>query len=451
MDSISSINKNGFKVFELIKSKPIVETSRSPEQKIKDDQEGIITVEMDEDFIPQFSSIDIFNNYLSIGARLKQEEIIIDETDYNEFKLLVEQFLNIAFVNRTADFKFIAKAVFDWMIDLHIKKTADMELYDSVISNIEKQVKPQHFNFIIKALKIQTQFQIGNCHFHQLTKEDSLKIFKHSSTEAAKNGHDMTPEEWDQMFDSFIDTPLASVAVFGVNSKCIELAKREIRLSVNSLKCFLFPEMLNRTTSVFDVDFDYRVYEKVEYLSHAGRFRNVSFNVELPMNRQPICIGRAEFERLMHDGLFLLHQFILSKRNTELYYELENAIIQFGSLSNFSNLYERIINLISFFETLIIPKNNLRAKGETILKNNVIPKLQIGNQDEMRIYVRRIYDIRDRYVHNRIELAIDMESFYNVTLCGLIFLLYCVDQISPMNTLEDLHHHFNISNGKNAE
>lgn len=451
MDLISSINKNGYKVFELVKSKPIRTPIRSLEQEHRDKEAGIPTFQMADDFISQFYNIDIFNNNVNIGARLPNEEIIIDESDYNQFKFLVEQFLSIDFINRIADYKFIVKIVFDWMIDLYINKIITIELYDFVVAKIEKQAKQRHYDFIIKALHIQASFQVGNCHFHQLSQNDSLKIFQKSRTEASTNGTDMKLEDWDKMFKSFVNTPLATVTVFGVKTKCLELAKKEIRLSVNSLKCFLFPQMLRSGTATFNVDFDYRVIEKVEYLSHIGNFQNISFNVEFPMNTQPICIGKIEFTKIMQDGLILFHQFIISKHSSEIYYEMENAIIQFGSLSSFSNLYERIVNLISFFETLIVPKNSYKAKGETILKKNVIPKLHVGNQEVMRANIRRLYDIRDKYVHNRVELAIDLESFYSVTLCGLAFLLHCIRISSSMNTIEDLHLHFNIIKDQKQE
>jgi hypothetical protein len=451
MDSIFSINQNGYKVFELVKSRPILKTSRSLEQERRDNEEGIPTLQIADDFISQFSNLDIFNNNVNIGARLPNEEILIDQSDYNQFKFLVEQFLSIDFINRLADYKFIVKIAFDWMIKLYMNKVASVELYDFVVAAIEKKAKQRHYDFIIKALEIKTAFQVGNCHFHQLSQDDSLRIFQTASGEASKNGRDINLEDWDKMFKSFINTPLATVTVFGVKSKCVELAKKEIRLSVNSLKCFLFPQMLRSGVDTFNVDFDYRVVEKVEYLSHIGNFQNIGFNIEFPTNSQPISIGQVEFTKIMQDGLFLFHQFIISKRNVEIYYEIENAIIQFGSLSSFSNLYERIINLISFFETLIIPKNNYKAKGETILKKNVIPKLHIGDQEVMRSNIRRLYDIRDKYVHNRVELAIDVESFYSVTLCGLVFLLYCINTISSMNTTDDLHRHFNIVNDKKSE
>lgn len=451
MDLILSINKNSYKVFELVKSRPIIKTSRSLEQEHRDNEAGIPTLEIADDFISQFSNLDIFNNNVNIGARLPNEEILIDESDYNQFKFLVEQFLSIDFINRLADYKFIVKIAFDWMIQLYMNKVTTVELYDFVVAEIEKKTKQRHYDFIIKALEIKTTFQVGNCHFHQLSQNDSLRIFQTTNAEANKNGRDIKLEDWDNIFKSFVNRPLATVTVFGVKSKCVELAKKEIRLSVNSLKCFLFPQMLRSGVDTFNVDFDYRVVEKVEYLSHIGKFQNIGFNVEFPTNTQPISIGQVEFTKIMQEGLFLFHQFIISKRNVEIYYEIENAIIQFGSLSSFSNLYERIINLISFFETLIIPKNNYKAKGETILKKNVIPKLQIGDQEVMRSNIRRLYDIRDKYVHNRIELAIDVESFYSVTLCGLVFLVYCINIISSMNTIDDLHRHFNIVNDKKPD
>lgn len=53
---------------------------------MRDDEAGIITLEMDDNFISQFSKIDIFTNHISIATKLKEEEIVIDESDYNEFK-----------------------------------------------------------------------------------------------------------------------------------------------------------------------------------------------------------------------------------------------------------------------------------------------------------------------------------------------------------------------------
>ena len=230
MDSISSINKNGYKVFELIISKPIQKTTRSPEQKRQDEEAGIPTLQMVEGSISQFSNLDIFNNNINIGAQLENEEILIDESDYKHFKLLVEQFLSIEYINRIADYKFIVKVAFDWMIELYIKNVAAMELYDFVVNEIEKATKKRHYDFIIKALKIQTPFQVGNCHFHQLSESDSLKIFDTTSAEASKNDRDLTLEEWNKMFKSFVNTPLATVNVFGVDSKCVELAKKEINI-----------------------------------------------------------------------------------------------------------------------------------------------------------------------------------------------------------------------------
>ena len=67
MDSISSINKNGYKVFELIISKPIQKTTRSLEQERRDNEAGIPTLQMVDGFISQFSNLDIFNNNINIG------------------------------------------------------------------------------------------------------------------------------------------------------------------------------------------------------------------------------------------------------------------------------------------------------------------------------------------------------------------------------------------------
>lgn len=61
--------------------------------------------------------------------------------------------------------------------------------------NIEKQARQRHYNFIIKALKIHTSFQVGNCHFQQLSQEDSSKIFQVSNVEAVKNRQEMKLED----------------------------------------------------------------------------------------------------------------------------------------------------------------------------------------------------------------------------------------------------------------
>ncbi len=79
MDSITSINKNGYKVFELIISKPIQKTTRSLEQERRDNEADIISLQIADGYISQFSNLDIFNNSINIGVRLDNEEIIIEE------------------------------------------------------------------------------------------------------------------------------------------------------------------------------------------------------------------------------------------------------------------------------------------------------------------------------------------------------------------------------------
>lgn len=146
-------------------------------------------------------------------------------------------------------------------------------------------------------------------------------------------------------------------------------------------------------------------------------------------------------------GLETVATFITAKKDTELYFQLEASINSLGDVNSTMNLYSRVVKLVSYFENLIIPKNNLKGKGQTYLNKNIIPKILDLEKEKLVVVVNKIYNIRDKYIHNKIELPIDANDLYSMKRFALIFLLHNIKLNDTCNTLDDLYNHFGISAG----
>ena len=78
-------------------------------------------------------------------------------------------------------------------------------------------------------------------------------------------------------------------------------------------------------------------------------------------------------------------------------------------------------------------------------RNNVLPKLISNFNDEVASQINKIYNIRDKYIHNRIEIPIDVDSLLMFKDIARIFILKLINlNNSNYESLEDVQNYFKI-------
>ena len=394
---------------------------------------------------PKYSHQDLLGNAIDITCDIKGMKIGYNETTYKNLIALAIRFLDIDYFEKYADYQFIAKHIFDWIVDLYEKNRAEFNLYTYIQNEVEKELNDYTFYFKVQDLIIQEEFKVGNATF-TFKKAD---YFENVFDEMLVGSQHLKPENKAGFVDvhkSFLNKVLVCSTVKGVKAKAELIIKKEVELSVNAIKCLLITESLHPRTELFNVDYLYMNQSMSNYFSITTSAKDFSMHLESKNSPTPITIDKFRLQELTQAGLETFNNFLIHKKNTELYYRTESQINLLGEINSTMDLYQRVTKLISFFENMIIPVDNYTAKGKTYMKNIISIIVAPNDQQKITTSVFKLYDIRDKYLHNRNQLPIEHLDLLNVKVLAVLFLLAVVDLNRELNTLEEMQLQFGIEN-----
>ncbi|MEN2412154.1 hypothetical protein [Flavobacterium mesophilum] len=402
------------------------------------------TFKLKENDRPIYSEQDLLGNAINIACNINGKKIGYNVNTYPELIDLAVKFLEVDYFNSFVDFEFVSRKIFDWIIILYEKSKADFDLYTYVHNETEKELKNYTFFFIVQDLIIEEEFKIGASTFTSKKEE----YFETISKEIVKKSINKTNEEKgkiSQLHNSFIDKVLICSTMRAVKRKAEALIKKEVELSVNAIKSLLIEEALQPDAELFHVDFLANSNRMCEYFSVADSVDDYCHYMQSLKNPTPVTIDKNRMRILAEGGLCTLNSFLLHKKNTELYYRTESQINLLGEINSTKDLYSKIIKLISYFENVLIPVNNSSSKGQTYMKN-IISLLPLENQAQSIRSVNKIYETRDKYLHNRTMLPIDYRDLFCVNLLAVVFLLTMADLNDEIDTIEEMQLTFGIQN-----
>lgn len=393
----------------------------------------------------QTFNTDGYGNKVSAFASLEEGHIGLTPTNYVKLQELVIQALESAEINQKADYEFVETEIFNWLIQCYQDKRIKVELANYLEDKIDKNCKEYTFYFKVLALNIEESVHVGDVEISHLSEkkiQNELALLKQIKGNA---------EELDSFFNEFKEPVLAKVSSFGVETKAKKIAMLKAELSVNALKCFFTNESLSQSFQIFDVDFNFNTIDSSSFIYESTEKK---FSFKSSFNRtqgsHPIIINRDKLEELRKSGLIRFSNFINNQKSGSLYEEIIHGINHFGRVTSTRNLYHRVVELISFFERFLVPKDNSKAYGQKRLKDNLLPKIPYieKEKENYRKYVNTFYRIRDKYLHNKIELPINLHDLFYFQRLGTLLLIYCMELSKDLNEFDDLLEHFGIIGAK---
>lgn len=383
---------------------------------------------------------DGYGNKVSAFASLKEGYIGLTPTNYRRLQELVIQALEYKQINQKADYEFLETEIFNWLILCYQDKRIKKDLVTYLEDRIDENCKEYIFYFKILALAIEESFLVGDVEISHLS-EDKIQ----SELESLKEIKDDT-EELDSFFKEFKEPVLARILSYGVESKAKKAAMLKAELSINALKCFFINESLLQSYQIFDVDFNFNTNDFSSFIYETTEKK---FSFQSSFNRiqgaHPIIIKKKRLEELNKSGLIRFSDFISHPKIGSLYQEIVDGINHLGKAISTRNLYDRVVHLISFFERFVAPKDNSKAKGQTRLNNDILPKIpHLADVEMYKKYVNRFYRVRDSYIHKRIELPIALEDLFHFQLLGTLLLIYLMELNKNVNEFDEMLEHFGI-------
>ena len=435
----SELNEIGYKLVNLLSIEDI--ESRDGNSDNFKNIKGIpkiISITEIENFVETVS--DPYGRTVASYVRIDNKRIGLNPNEYKILQILTSELLTRNNINQNADVEYIEKVCFNWVISVYKSKKADKDLIPFLLDCLDNELSCYTFYYKMEAIGIEHPFSVGLVELISFDKEFFDREYK------LLNAHrPLTRIEFDKTYKDFQNKIIATIKVNAVSTKAEKIAKHEINLSINALKCVLIQESIQSYNQILDVDFNFNSSAFSIFLSRNDASDSaLNINMNRNFGAAPIIITESKLSHYNKHGLERLSNFLRVKNNSELYYKTEDAINQFGDVISTRDLYERVVKLISFFESAIVPATNNKAKGQTYLKINVLPKLPFNRKEELKPIITRFYEIRDKYLHNRIELPIDLHELFEMQKLGLVFLLTMVDLNKTLTSIDDLLLHFEI-------
>ncbi|MFZ6014438.1 MAG: hypothetical protein ACOYXT_29130 [Bacteroidota bacterium] len=431
---MDDINKKAYQLLELLEEDKQVNHESSSDNII-----GVPCI-MTLDNVQNYKKLrgDEKGNTISVFANVEGNMIGFNETNYRALRELAASIVLIDSVNKYADAEFIEGTIFDWVIETYKQKRASVDLLGEIYNRIDEELKEYVFYFKVHACGIEDTFQVGNVTIGHLTSDKLAAEFKNF----VKGGK--TQEEFDAFFEEFRNVVLAIYRAKAVKRKAEKIARREVGLALDVVKSFLIEESLAPHIQIPDVDFR---FSEIDFSSSLVESTNQEFDFEALLSRRqgvPVVLDGKKLKALKQIGFDSMSRFLTRPRLNESDWVVIRAIGSLGEIASTVDLYERVTKIVSLFEVVLIPEGSAKAKGHTLLKKQVIPRL-INDSSRHEYYFRlinKLYEIRDKYLHNGLELPLDLYELFDIQALAFRFVQRLVTISNSVKSLNEIQGYF---------
>jgi hypothetical protein len=310
--------------------------------------------------ITEFNEVDGSTTRKIVSVDEKM--VSLSTSDFAEFKLCVLKLLDHPSFTDNCTTGFIIDRSFDWLISVYKNKKADMSLTNHLLSCVEKETTTHHFYFKIESLAIAKPIQIGDVSIMFFTEKEIEEMY----TEFLINKPGVSLEEFKKTYKG-LSKINAHIKIKGVPDRAEEIAKRYIELAVDTLKCYCIQHAIEPKVLMFDLDYRIKKEGSATFINiPAGKFQNSTIQFRNLAGIIPVQLNSETIDRFIKKGLPAIADFLVARKDNELYYATTSLISQLSEITSTSNNYEKIVKAISLCESILLPRNPAgKAKGIT--------------------------------------------------------------------------------------
>ena len=433
----NQINKSAYQFVELIEEiiepkSPLVESIGSSKEK---GNSGIRIDVADNIFEKRINHAE---ETIAICISINKKIYGFNEINYESFKLFINDVLSLPLFCNKVSFDFIERKTFDWIIDIYLNKLAKTSLLNYLIDVFVSNTQTYVFYFPMVNLDIETKFKIGNVEFTYF-----IKDFFENLQNDLKNIH---PENKNNFLErEYRGKVLAKVIVKSEKQFAEIVAKEGASLAVDVLKIYGLTATLPDSKTMFDLNYKLNYQLKYNYLSEEiGKKDTLSETIYF--NNPPLCITKQRLVFANNNGLSSFSEFITLKANDELYNLIIQGIKLFASALSNWDLHQRIVNLITILESLLLKddeSNDMERRAKARLSKIITDNF--SEKEQLKILFTDIYKIRHKMIHKatKIKINIDALRIAQLTIINLILKLMRYNIVGNYKCKTDLIEYLN--------
>lgn len=365
---------------------------------------------------------DKFNGVMTSKEIFKSEVISINNSDgkicrelkgenYQKYLKFTNEIYKLTEINQSVSKDFILDLIFKYIIESHKQNKTEGNFSDYLVDCVENEIKEYRIYFTIHNIELFESLQIGKVKLSKLESDIMIQDEKRD----AKSVRDF--------YNQYKHNFYASCIIKAEKEKATEIAFNECSLAIDLLK--ICSDTMDDPLSRLSFDIDSRVSEA---LSSQILIKNINRNNDISITKRRLPafhqINDAYLYRLNHRNLQFFNSFLsnLSSEQNELQKILINAIRRLGkALSNY-NLNQRIVELFTIMESLVVP--NAQANILESLTRYSSKLIHKNREDRIKLIklIKHMYSIRSSYVHhaNELDFEIDDLSKLQISVQNLI-------------------------------
>ena len=346
------------------------------------------------------------------------EKVGYQTNNIKEIHKLTDGILKDKKIASLVSYNFIVNNIFEWLVSSYRNKTIDQKLSRFIELKIEESIIEHKLFFPVLYLESNKELNIVNVNFKYITDE----FINELSTSVAADRR----EDFIEILKKYKGTFVANCTVLAEKEKAITIAIDYVTFAIDIVKITSPTIDYPQLPIHFDVDFRNIYQVKNEVLIQTFKSKS-NFIIDFYRKSQPFEVTEQNWNFLLEKNLMFINAYSINTlvKKTELDTLIHYAIQRFAKAISNTYLHERITQIFSVLESLLLPSES-SAIIESVCK--YLPKILTKDLDERARIIsitKELYKVRSSMIHHGQQKEFDMGDLASLQRCtlGLIKML----------------------------
>lgn len=364
-------------------------------------------LDLSDKVIGPFISYEMFGSQIiSIRHKTDKHQRELKNETYQRYEKFIDTIYKSPEIHSLVSRKFIFDLAFEYLIKSHSENRTEGNFSDYLVDNIKPEIKVYKVYFSVENLEIFKPLRIGKVEISQLERNLFIEDSDRQNAESVSLFHKKYQRKL-----------FASCTIRAEKEKAIELALKECSLSIDIIK--ICSDTIHEPKTKISFDIDSRLSESFSaetIISNIEKQNDLNIISRRIPNYHQLTeeyLNRLSIRNLNFFNGFLMR---LEDEKTELQNLLINAIQRLAKALTTTNLNQRIVELFTIMESLLVPNSQANILESLTRYCSKIVHSKREERINLIKLIKKMYDVRSSYVHHALETDFEIDDLRNIQI-----------------------------------
>jgi hypothetical protein len=369
-----------------------------------DKDENIL--DLSDKVIGPFISYEMLGSeIISIRHKTDKHQRELKNETYKRYEKFIDTICKSPEIHSLVSRKFIFDLAFEYLIKSHNENRTEGNFSDYLVDNIKPEIKVYKVYFSVENLEIFNPLRIGKVEISHLERN----LFTEDDRQ--------NTESVSLFYKKYQRKVFASCTIKAEKEKAIELALKECSLSIDIIK--ICSDTIHEPKTKISFDIDSRLSESFSaetIISNINKQNDLNIISRRIPNYHQLTeeyLNRLSIRNLNFFNGFLMR---LEDEKTELQNLLINAIQRLAKALTTTNLNQRIVELFTIMESLLVPNSQANILDSLTRYCSKIVHSKREERVNLIKLIKKMYEVRSSYVHHALETDFEIDDLRNIQI-----------------------------------